>query len=99
MSKINLKNALTRVAQLVGHHPAKRNVASSIPSKGTSLGCRFGISLQLGCVREATGFSLTSMFLSLSFPSKKLNFFLKNKINFKSAFGTQSPLLELTFLK
>ena len=34
--------ALTAVAQLVGHHPTERNVASWIPSQGTHLGCGFG---------------------------------------------------------
>ena len=52
---------LTGVAQLVGHRPTKQKVAGSIP--GTYLGCRFGY------IQEATNqsFSLTLMFLSLSF--------------------------------
>ena len=43
--------ALAGVAQLVGYHPAKRKVASSIPSQGTCLGCKFGP--WLGHVQEA----------------------------------------------
>ena len=61
--------ALTAVAQLVGHCPENRKVTSLIPSQGTCLGCGFGP--QLGRVQEATNqcFSLTVMFLYLSFPS------------------------------
>ena len=33
---------LAGVAQLVGHHPADQEVMGSVPSQGTSLGCRFG---------------------------------------------------------
>ena len=40
--------ALTGVAQLVGHHPAKYMFAGSIPSQGMGLGC--GSGPQLGCV-------------------------------------------------
>ena len=66
-SKIQKVWALTSVAQWAGHHPAKGNVASSSPGQGTYLSCGFGP--QLGCVRGATDgcFSLTSMFLPLSF--------------------------------
>ena len=61
--------ALASVAQLIGHHPAKRNVAGSIPCQGTCLGSGCGPSL--GCVQKVTNgcFSVTSMFLSLSFLS------------------------------
>ena len=38
----NANHTLTGVTQLVGHHPAKRKVPSSIPSQGTCLGCSFG---------------------------------------------------------
>ena len=34
------KPALTSVAQLVEHCPTKQKVTGSIPSQGTSLGCR-----------------------------------------------------------
>ena len=34
--------ALSSVAELVGCHPAKQKVASSIAGLGTYLGCRFG---------------------------------------------------------
>ena len=54
--------ALTCVAQLIGHSPTKRKVTGLIPSQGTCLGC--GSGPWLGCLREAT---LTLMFLSLSF--------------------------------
>ena len=59
------ERALTGVAELVGCCPAK--VTSSIPCQGTCLPCRF--CPQSGHVREATNrcFSLTSVFLSLSF--------------------------------
>ena len=55
--------AVAGVAQWIEHQPANLNVASSIPSQGTCLGCL------IGDVREATNrcFSGTSMFLSLSF--------------------------------
>ena len=33
--------ALTCVAQLVGHHPAKQKVMGLIPDQGTCLGLRF----------------------------------------------------------
>ena len=70
---------LTCVAQLVGCHPAKWKVPALIPCQGTCLGCGFGP--WLGHVHEAIYrcFSLTLMFLSLSFslPSplsrKKIN--------------------------
>ena len=52
---------------LVGHHPTELKVASSIPSQVTCQGCGFGP--RSGSIWEATDwcFSLTSMFLSLSF--------------------------------
>ena len=58
--------ALTGVAQLVWHCPAKPNVAGSIPGQGTCLGC--GFNPQLEHIQEATDpcLSLSSMFLSLS---------------------------------
>ena len=59
--------ALAGVAQLVGYHPTNQKVTGSIPGQGKCLGCGFGP--QSGRVREATDrcFSLTSMFVSLSF--------------------------------
>ena len=49
---------LTSVAQLVGHHPAKHKVSSSIPGQVTCLGHRLGPGWE--CVQEATN----PMFLS-----------------------------------
>ena len=60
-----LAHALTGVAQLVGHHPAKRKT-DSIPHQGTRLGC--GLSPQLGHIQEGNDwcFSLSlPPFLSL----------------------------------
>ena len=37
----NSNTALTNVAQLVGHRPAKGMVTGSIPGQGTCLGSRF----------------------------------------------------------
>ena len=45
------KCALTGVAQLVGHRPAKQKVAGSIPSQGTCLG--FG-PVTCGATKETT---------------------------------------------
>ena len=39
--KIKYVVALTSVAQLVGHHPAKGKFTGSIPGQGTWLGCGF----------------------------------------------------------
>ena len=77
MPKNLLKNiyALTRVAQLVGHHPAKQRVASLIPGEGTCQCCRFGS--QCGWVGEATDWSFS---LALMFPFL-LPFSLKKLIN------------------
>ena len=65
----SLKNggALTGMAQLVELHPTKRKFTGSIPSQGTHLSC--GFSNRSGCIQEETDecFSLTLMFLSLSF--------------------------------
>ena len=60
-------STISQPTQLVGYRPANQHVASSIPSQGTCLGCGFGP--RLGRVWNATDqcFSLTSMFLSLSF--------------------------------
>ena len=44
--------AMTGVAQLVGHHSTKGNVAGSIPGQDTGLGCSFGPPSRH--VREAT---------------------------------------------
>ena len=61
--------ALTGVAQLVGHRPAKQKVTGSVPGQGTCLG--YGFCLLSGSVREASKqasnpcFSFTSMFLFL----------------------------------
>ena len=59
--------ALTSVAQLVGHCPADQKVCISIPGQSTCLGCGFGP--QLGSVQEGMNqcFSLSLMFLPLSF--------------------------------
>ena len=59
--------ALTSVAQLVWHHPAKWKVAGSIPSQGPSLSC--GFSPWSGHLREATHwcFTLTLKVLTFSF--------------------------------
>ena len=59
--------ALTSVAQLLGHSPAKRKVAGSTPGQGTRLGYKHPIAVRL--VPEAHLFSHTSMFPSLSFSS------------------------------
>ena len=69
--------AMTGVAFLVEHHPTKRKVTSGISHQGTCLGSRFGP--QSGRVQEATSqcFSLTLLFLSLSFSLPSL--FSKNK--------------------
>ena len=55
--------ALAGVVQWIERLSVNREVAGSIPSQGTCLGCG------LSCVREVTNpcFSHTSMFLSLSF--------------------------------
>ena len=37
-----LATALTSVAHLVGHHPAKQKVSGAMPSQGMCLGCGFG---------------------------------------------------------
>ena len=57
---------LAGVAQLVGHWLTNQRVTGLVPSQGTRLGWRFGY---LGHVRNVTNrcFSLTSMFLALSF--------------------------------
>ena len=55
--------ALTGVAHLVGHHPTRWNVASSIPGEDTCLG--WGFSPQLR--GNWWCFSLISMLVSLSF--------------------------------
>ena len=59
--------ALTGVAQWVGHSPRKQKVAGSIPCQGTCLGWRFHS--QLGQIQEAADwcFSVTLIFLILSF--------------------------------
>ena len=59
--------AVTGVAQLVECCPTKRKVAGLIPGQGTCSGCRFRP--WSGHVGKAAtcGFSLTSVFLSLSF--------------------------------
>ena len=60
--------SLTSVARLVGLHPTKQRITSSISSQDTCLGCRF--SSQLGNMEKATDrcFSLMLMSLSLSLP-------------------------------
>ena len=50
--------ALTIMAQRVGHHPANREVASSIPGQGAYLGCRPGPWLGV-FERQPMGVSLT----------------------------------------
>ena len=64
--------ALAGVAQEAGCHPTNRKVTGSIPSQGTCLHCGFG--LRSVHEQEATNsyFSLTSMFLSLSFSLSKI---------------------------
>ena len=63
---ISVKNhwtiALTGVAQLVGHHPAKQKVTGSIPGRGAGPGCS-------GCLREAADLMLMFLTLSFSLPS------------------------------
>ena len=66
--------ALTGVAQLAGHHPAKQKVAGSIPSQGMNLGC--GFSPWWGRQREAHMGVSFSPSLSPSLP-----FLLKNRID------------------
>ena len=60
--------APTAVAHLVGHHPTKWKVASSIPGQGKCLGC--GFSPQSGHIREAANkcFSYISVSLALFLP-------------------------------
>ena len=73
----NATCALSSVVQLVGHHPAKRKVASSIPSHDKCLGCRFRP--QLGHIQETANryFSHALMFPSL--PLSLLCHLSKNK--------------------
>ena len=63
--------ALTGVAQLVGHRPAKQKVTGSVPGQGTCLG--YGFCLLSGSVREASKqaihVSLSHQCFSFSFPS------------------------------
>ena len=67
--------ALTGVAQLVGHHPARQKAASSIPQWGTCLGC--GFSPWRGHIQEAAN-QCFSPPLSLSLPlQKQIKSFLK----------------------
>ena len=76
---------LTSVAPLVGLHPTKPRVTGSIPSQGKVT--RLWTQSTVGPIQEATNrcFSLTSMFLSLSFslPSP----FSKNNSLKKTAWG------------
>ena len=51
------ERGLTGVAQWVGHCPADKKVASSIPGQGTCLGCRPGPWLQM-CERPLMDVSL-----------------------------------------
>ena len=59
---------MTSVAQLVGHHPEKQKVTSSIPDQGTCLGCGPGPWLGV-CERQLIDVSFyhTWMFLFLCF--------------------------------
>ena len=59
--------ALSIVAHLAGYCPTKQKAPSLISGQGTGLGSGFGP--QSGCMQEAADqcFSLTWMFLSLSF--------------------------------
>ena len=71
--------ALISVTQLVGYHPANRKVTGLITSQGICLGCRF--SPQLGHIWKAANqcFSLTLMFLFLSFSLSSLLSKIKNR--------------------
>ena len=62
----NRSAALTYVAQLIGHHPAKQKVTGLIPSQGTCLGCRFNLPGWGAYERQPINVSL-SCFLSPSF--------------------------------
>ena len=64
----NANHTLTGVTQLVGHHPAKRKVPSSIPSQGTCLGCRFGPGQGVQPISCSLSCASLSLFLP-SFPS------------------------------
>ena len=50
----NKNHAMTGVAQLVGHHPSKGKVASSVPSQGTCLCGGFGPQSGHVSIQEAT---------------------------------------------
>ena len=94
--KLSIKNedwALTRVAQLLGRHPAELKVAGLIPYQGTCPGFRFSTPVGV-CIRGNQPmwyFSLTSM---ISLPLFLLPFSLKN--NF---FKILHLLAKETFLK
>ena len=64
---IELNTSPGWLALLDGHHPAKRKVTGSIPSWGTCLGCKFGPKAEHIWKVTDWCFSLTLMFLSLSF--------------------------------
>ena len=56
----NRSAALTYVAQLIGHHPAKQKVTGLIPSQGTCLGCRCGPWSE--CIKKAMDGCFSLMF-------------------------------------
>ena len=62
-----VKTALTCVAQWVGRRPTTQRAAGSIPSQGAGLGCGPGCTGLGGGGATNQCFSLTSVFLSLSF--------------------------------
>ena len=75
------QEALTAVAQLVGHHPTKQKVTDSIPGQGTCLGCGFSASQGM-YERQLIVVSLSLRCFSPSPPSLSLSLKI-NKI-FKS---------------
>ena len=78
---------MARVAQLVGHSPAKRKVAGSIPGQGTCLGCGYSPHLEGGGVSSNQSMFLLHQCFSpsffLSLPLSKIN-----KIFLQSIFGS-----------
>ena len=66
----NIIPALTSVAQLVEHHPAKRKVTGLIPVQGT---CGHPLSLVGACVKGNQSMFLPSLSPSLPLTLKKNN--------------------------
>ena len=80
---------LAMVAQLAGCGTVNQNVTSSVPGQGTCLGHRLHALSLVGHLQKATNwcFSLTSMFLSLTFSLLSHLSKRKRKINLKNYNG------------